>query len=250
MFVTAFVGDYGWHVSRSSSPSSSWPRRRPTFLQQVFIARVLGATEQTDGYQIALAIVLFLLQGVIMGALVNAFVPHLARLTREDPGGARHYSFWAQLNMFVAASFGTILLWIVAPDVVGWSTAGLSPTARFWAVEAPPHHGCRNSARGRQWCVRIRPVRVRGPEVRCCRPARPEHHRCVVLSRRIHRHWLCCIADLAGARCGRGVPCAARATSRTLPRTETATGVPPVGFRCEGESVKSPEQRKARNGRT
>ncbi len=107
-----------------------------TFLQQVFIARVLGATEQTDGYQIALAIVLFLLQGVVMGALVNAFVPHLARLTREDAGGARHYSFWAQLNMFVAASFGTILLWIVAPDVVSWTTSGLSPTARSWAVES------------------------------------------------------------------------------------------------------------------
>ena len=107
-----------------------------TFLQQVFIARVLGATEQTDGYQIALAIVLFLLQGVVMGALVNAFVPHLARLAREDVGGARHYSFWAQLNMFVAASFGTILLWIVAPDVVSWTTSGLSPAARSWAVES------------------------------------------------------------------------------------------------------------------
>ena len=69
------------------------------FVQQLFIARVVGANEQTDGYQIALALVLFMAQSVIATALVNAFVPPLSAIAREDTKRSRAYAFWAQANV-------------------------------------------------------------------------------------------------------------------------------------------------------
>ena len=104
-----------------------------TFVQQVFVARVVGANEQSDGYQIALALVL-LLHGLITGALVNAFVPELAALARDDIDRARSYAFSAQVNILAVACLVTILLWIVTPTIVDVTVAGLSPLARSWAV--------------------------------------------------------------------------------------------------------------------
>jgi O-antigen/teichoic acid export membrane protein len=79
-----------------------------TFVQQVFIARVVGATTETDGYQVALAMVVFVAQGIIATALVNAFVPRLVSLAREDVDSSRAFAFWAQINVVSLASVVTV----------------------------------------------------------------------------------------------------------------------------------------------
>lgn len=107
-----------------------------TFAQQVFIARVLGATEQTDGYQMALALALFVMPGLTTGPLVNGLVPRLARLTLDDADRARHYVFWAQLTLFVVTSALMIGLWIATPAIITVTAAGLSPATRFWAIDS------------------------------------------------------------------------------------------------------------------
>ena len=107
-----------------------------TFVQQLFIARVVGANEQTDGYQIALALVLFLAQSVIATALVNAFVPSLSSMARENVSRSRAYAFWVQINVVLSASVITVLLWIATPTVMSLTAAGLSPAAHLWAVES------------------------------------------------------------------------------------------------------------------
>ena len=107
-----------------------------TFIQQLFIARVVGANEQTDGYQVALALVLFLAQSVIATALVNAFVPTLSAMSHENVDGSRAYAFWVQINVVLAASAVTLLLWIATPSVMSLTVAGLSPAAHIWAVES------------------------------------------------------------------------------------------------------------------
>ena len=107
-----------------------------TLVQQLFIARVVGANEQTDGYQIALALVLFLAQSVIATALVNAFVPSLSTMARENVDRSRAYAFWVQINVVLGASVITVLLWIATPMVMALTAAGLSPDAHFWAVES------------------------------------------------------------------------------------------------------------------
>ena len=107
-----------------------------TFVQQLFIARVVGANEQTDGYQVALALVLFLAQSVIASALVNAFVPPLSTMARENVNQSRAYAFWVQINVVLGASVITVLLWVATPTVMSLTVAGLSPAAHFWAVES------------------------------------------------------------------------------------------------------------------
>ena len=108
-----------------------------TFIQQLFIARVVGANEQTDGYQVALALVLFLAQSVIATALVNAFVPTLSAMSHENVDGSRAYAFWVQINVVLAASAVTLLLWIATPSVMSLTVARqLSPAAHIWAVES------------------------------------------------------------------------------------------------------------------
>jgi putative peptidoglycan lipid II flippase len=107
-----------------------------TFVQQVFIARVVGATPETDGYQIALAMVVFLAQGIIATALVNAFVPRLASLMRADVDSSRAFAFWAQINVVSLASVITVVVWIFSPQVVSLAAAGLSPMAHAAAVES------------------------------------------------------------------------------------------------------------------
>jgi putative peptidoglycan lipid II flippase len=107
-----------------------------TFVQQLFIARVVGATTETDGYQVSLAMVVFVAQGVIATALVNAFVPRLATLRREDLDSSRDLAFWAQITVVVVASVVTAVVWIASPAVVSLAAAGLSPMAHASAVES------------------------------------------------------------------------------------------------------------------
>jgi putative peptidoglycan lipid II flippase len=107
-----------------------------TFVQQLFIARVVGATTETDGYQVALAMVVFVAQGVIATALVNAFVPRLASLTREDIDSSRAFAFWAQITVVSVAAVVTAAVWIVSPAVISLAAAGLSPMAHASAVES------------------------------------------------------------------------------------------------------------------
>lgn len=107
-----------------------------TFVQQVFIGRVVGATNETDGYQVALAMVVFVSQGVIATALVNAFVPRLAGLMREDVDSSRAFAFWAQINVVALASVVTVVVWIASPAVVSLAAPGLSSMGHASAVES------------------------------------------------------------------------------------------------------------------
>ncbi len=107
-----------------------------TFVQQIFIARVVGATTETDGYQVALAIVVFIAQGLIGTALVNAFVPRLASYSHEEADGSRVFTFWAQINVVAVASVATVAIWITSPAVVSISAAGLSPLGHTTAVDS------------------------------------------------------------------------------------------------------------------
>jgi putative peptidoglycan lipid II flippase len=107
-----------------------------TFVQQVFIARVVGATTETDGYQVALAMVVFVAQGLIATALVNAYVPRIASLARGDVDSARAFAFWAQINVVSLASVITVVVWLASPAVISLLAAGLSPMAHAAAVDS------------------------------------------------------------------------------------------------------------------
>jgi putative peptidoglycan lipid II flippase len=107
-----------------------------TFVQQVFIARVVGATTATDGYQVALAMVVFVAQGLIATALVNAYVPKIASLARDDVDGARTFAFSAQVNVVSLACVTTAVVWLASPAVISLLAGGLSPMAHASAVES------------------------------------------------------------------------------------------------------------------
>lgn len=107
-----------------------------SFVQQVFIARTLGATEQADGYQIAIALVLFMTQGLLIGPMINAFVPQLTDRLQSGSRDARAYAFWAQSNLIAISAVATLIVWVGAPLIIEVSAAGLSDVARAWAVDS------------------------------------------------------------------------------------------------------------------
>jgi putative peptidoglycan lipid II flippase len=105
-----------------------------SFVKDAAVARQFGISDELDAFMFSFGLLTFI-AALIGGGLPEAFLPLYAEVTHlKDARRARRLAVQSSLIHVISLVLVSLIIWFIAPQIVGWTTRGFSLEKQMLAV--------------------------------------------------------------------------------------------------------------------
>jgi len=105
-----------------------------SFVKDAAVARQFGISDELDAFMFSFGLLTFI-AALIGGGLPEAFLPLYAEVTHlKDARRARRLAVQSSLIHGLSLVIVALVVWFIAPQIVGWTTRGFSPEKQALAA--------------------------------------------------------------------------------------------------------------------